>query len=248
MDIGNHPHQKNIWVKRKRAGGWIDTHYCKMKVLIFDTETTGLPIKRVGAYAGPDNWPHVVSIAWMVLDSDTNKILTQKSYVVKPDTWTIPEESTAIHGIIHRYAERYGADLGAVMDEFLGTEYDIMVAHNLVFDENVLVNALLWDLKRAFSGFTKPKFCTMNLSRDMCRLPYPSGYAGNKPPKLTELYEHVFHKKPVKSRLHGSFYDTKILSDILKTSRVLRAQIGLSVAPAVHTNEGAAASSDYIPV
>ena len=201
-----------------------------MKVLIFDTETTGLPTQRVGANAGPNNWPHLVSIAWMVLDSDSNKVVTQKSYVIKPINWTIPEESTAIHGIIHHYAERYGADLGAVMDEFLTTEHDILVAHNMAFDENVLINALLWDLGRSdFSGLTKPRFCTMSIGRDMCQLPYPSGLAGNKPPKLTELYEHVFHKKPIKSRLHGSFYDTKILCDILKVCNHIRSRIGLSV-------------------
>ena len=201
-----------------------------MKVLIFDTETTGLPIQRVGANAGPNNWPHLVSIAWMVLDSDSNKVVTQKSYVIKPINWTIPEESTAIHGIIHHYAERYGADLGEVMDEFLTTEHDILVAHNMAFDENVLINAMLWDLGRSdFSGLTKPRFCTMSIGRDMCQLPYPSGFAGNKPPKLTELYEHVFHKKPIKSRLHGSFYDTKILCDILKVCNHIRSRIGLSV-------------------
>jgi DNA polymerase III epsilon subunit-like protein len=182
----------------------------------------------------------------MVLDSDTNKILTQKSYVIKPANWIIPEESTAIHGIIHRYAERYGADLGEVMDEFLATEYDILVAHNLAFDENVLLNALLWDLGRSFDGFTKPKYCTMNISRDMCRLPYPSGYPGNKPPKLIELYEHVFHKKPIKSRLHGSYYDTKILCDILKTCDPIRSRIGLSTVSNKNTNARETQSSDVL--
>lgn len=209
----------------------------RMKVLIFDTETTGLPTKRVGANAGPNNWPHLVSIAWMVLDSDSNKVVTQKSYVIKPQNWTIPAESTAIHGIIHHYAERYGADLGAVMDEFLTTEHDILVAHNMAFDENVLLNALLWDLGRSdFQGLAKPKFCTMDIGRHMCRLPYPRGFAGNKPPKLTELYEHVFHKKPVKSRLHGSFYDTKILCDILKVCDPIRSRIGLSIGHDTNTN------------
>ena len=209
----------------------------RMKVLIFDTETTGLPSKRVGANAGPDNWPHLVSIAWMVLDSETNKILTQKSYVIKPQNWIIPQDSSDIHGIIHHYAERYGADLAAVMDEFLTTEHDVIVTHNMAFDENVMVNALRWDLGRSeFSGFAKPKFCTMTIGREMCRLPYPSGFAGNKPPKLTELYEHVFHKKPEKSRLHGSFYDTKILCDILKVCDPIRSRIGLSVGDDINTN------------
>lgn len=223
------------------------SHPTTMRVLIFDTETTGLPTQRVGAKTGPNIWPHVVSIAWMVLDSDTNKTLSQKSYIIKPVGWVIPEESTAIHGIMHRYAERYGAELGAVIDEFLAVDHDILVAHNLTFDENVILNAVMWDLgRREFQGLTKPRFCTMTLSRDMCRLPYPSGYPGNKPPKLSELYEHVFHKKPTKSRLHGSFYDTKILCDILKTCAPIRSQLGLRVAPHNTTNDSPANSSGVI--
>jgi DNA polymerase III epsilon subunit-like protein len=218
-----------------------------MRVLIFDTETTGLPTQRVGAKTGPNIWPHIVSISWMVLDSDTNKTLAQKSYIIKPGGWVIPEESTAIHGIMHRYAERYGADLAGVMDDFLAVNHDILVAHNLAFDENVILNAVMWDLgRRDFQGFTKPRFCTMTISRDMCRLPYPSGYPGNKPPKLSELYEHVFRKKPTKSRLHGSFYDTKILCDILKTCAPIRSHLGLSVGAANNTNDSHADSGDVL--
>lgn len=209
-----------------------------MKVLLFDTETTGLPKKRQSAWLEPNVWPHIVSIAWMVYDSKLDKVIVQKSYNIKPMHWVIPEESTAIHGILHKYAERYGASLKEVMEEFLNTEYDILVAHNLEFDENVIINAMRWDLGEVFEGFTKPKYCTMRIGRPMCKLPYPSGYPGVKPPKLSELYEHVFHKKPTKSRLHGSFYDTKLLCDIVKTYDPIRQAIGLSPVCDEITNEG----------
>ena len=209
-----------------------------MKVLMFDTETTGLPKKRQSAWLEPNVWPHIVSIAWMVYDSKLDKVTVQKCYNIKPMHWVIPEESTAIHGILHKYAERYGAPLKDVMEEFLNTEYDILVAHNLEFDENVIINAMRWDLGEVFEGFTKPKYCTMRIGRSMCKLPYPSGYPGIKPPKLSELYEHVFHKKPTKSRLHGSFYDTKLLCDIVKTYDPIRQAIGLSPVCDEITNEG----------
>lgn len=48
-----------------------------MKLLIFDTETTGLPKSRKASTEGPNNWPHIVSISWVILDSDTNKIEKQ---------------------------------------------------------------------------------------------------------------------------------------------------------------------------
>ena len=219
------------------SGASTDVAYSKMRVLIFDTETTGLPKKRQSAWLEPHVWPHIVSISWMLYDSDRNKTVLQKTYNIKPINWIIPQESTAIHGILHSYAERYGAPLGEVMEEFLNIEYDALVAHNLEFDENVIINAMRWDLGHVFEGFTKPKYCTMRISRPMCNLPYPSGYRGIKPPRLGELYEYVFHKKPMSSRLHGSFYDTKILCDIIKVCEPIRTAIGLSPSDHLITNE-----------
>ena len=201
-----------------------------MKVLIFDTETTGLPVDwKIPAERQPNNWPHIVSIAWMVLDSETNTIETQKSYIVKPLSWIIPEESTAIHGIRHSFAVEYGVALKDVMKEFFETSCDMYVAHNMNFDQNVIINAIYWDLKGEIYKFEKPTCCTMKIATPMCRLRFSSGN-GTKPPKLSELYEHVFRKKPILSRLHGSFYDTKILTDIIQVYEPIRVALGL-VAP-----------------
>jgi DNA polymerase III epsilon subunit-like protein len=207
-----------------------------MKVLIFDTETTGLPVDwKIPAQRQPHNWPHVVSIAWMVLDSETNKIETQKSYIIKPIGWTVPEESTAIHGIRHSFAESYGAPLGEVIREFFETGCDMYVAHNMNFDENVIMNAVYWDLNGDVYRFQSPTKCSMKLSASMCRIPFKSG-GGNKPPKLSELYEHVFRRKPVLSRLHGSFYDAKILTEIIQKYQPMREALGLSVRNSISDN------------
>lgn len=207
-----------------------------MKLLIFDTETTGLPVNRVRAQLRPMNWPHIVSISWIVLDSKTNSTITKKSYIIKPIDWIIPIESTNIHGIQHAFASNYGVPLRDVMNEFISTEYDMVVAHNLEFDENVVVNALYWDLGcKDFIGFTKPKACTMLKTTKICKLPsnYGSGY---KPPKLSELYEYVFKRKPILSRLHGSYYDTKILCDVIKSCKELRELLGLDTVHEEQTN------------
>lgn len=200
-----------------------------MKVLLFDTETTGLPKDwKISADKQPNNWPHIVSIAWIILDSDTNKIETQKSYVIKPIDWIIPEDSTAIHGIQHSFAERNGLSLKEVIREFFETSCDMYVAHNMNFDENVVMNAVYWDLKGEAYRFNKPKMCTMRMSAPLCKLRFNSGN-GYKPPKLSELYEHVFHQKPVASRLHGSFYDAKILTEIVQHCNEIRSHMGLPV-------------------
>jgi DNA polymerase III epsilon subunit-like protein len=200
-----------------------------MKVLVFDTETTGLPNEwKISAERQPNNWPHIVSIAWMVLDTDTNKIITQKSYIIKPINWTIPQEATAIHGIRHSFADSYGAGLDDVIREFFETPCDMYVAHNMNFDENVVMNAVYWDLKGELYRFHKPTMCSMKISAPMCRLRFNSG-GGLKPPKLSELYEHVFRRKPSASRLHGAFYDAKILTEIIQNYEPMREALGLSV-------------------
>jgi len=194
-----------------------------MKLLIFDTETTGLPKTREPAFKGENNWPHMVSIAWTVIDSDM-KELRSEYHIVKP-RWTIPEDSIAIHGITQEKAEAEGKPLSTIMQLFLETEHDKMVAHNMNFDYNVLVNAFLWDLKMVTPDF-KPRYCTMEFMRSIMRLPAANN-RGYKNPKLTELYEYVMKKKP-EGTLHNAQTDTRLLTDIIKNSSLLQKMIGLS--------------------
>ena len=47
-----------------------------MKVLIFDTETTGLPTERNPSIYETQKWPHVIQLSYIVYDSETNDIIT----------------------------------------------------------------------------------------------------------------------------------------------------------------------------
>jgi len=203
-----------------------------MRLLIFDTETTGLPKTRDPASKGPYNWPHIVSLSWAILDTDTNQVLHTRDYIVKPEDWVIPEESTKIHGITNELAILKGHSLQNVIQEFLYEQCDAWVAHNLEFDMGVIVNAVLWDLHLQFPATPQRKFCTMLLSRNICKL--PGKYNSYKMPKLKELYTHVFAKPPREDELHRSIYDTLILAEIIKHCIPLRKAMGL-VAPDVST-------------
>lgn len=196
-----------------------------MKLLIFDTETTGLPKSRKPSKEGPNNWPHIVSISWVILDSDTNTIEKERYYVIQPRSWTIPEESIRIHGITQQKAETEGESLSKVLGEFLGETYDMIVAHNMEFDYNVIDNAIRWDLDMAFTEIKKPKICTMELSRDLCKL--RNLFGKPKSPKLKELYEHAFGSPPNESELHNSLYDTKVLTRIIQKYKPLRVKMNL---------------------
>ena len=187
-----------------------------MKVLYFDTETTGLPKSREPATRGSCNWPHLVSIAWIVND-------VEKYFVIKPN-WKIPEDSIKIHGITQEYAEEHGTDLREVITQLINEKPDVMVAHNMNFYLNVLTNAILWDL-----GMSLPKFprlvCTMEACRNICKIPVSYSKTKYKSPKLSEVYEHIFHKKP--ENLHNALGDTRVMVEIIKAVPMLRELIGL---------------------
>lgn len=207
-----------------------------MKLLIFDTETTGLPKSRSSAESRANNWPHIVSISWIVLDSDTNTELKSRHYIIKPNGWAIPEASTNIHGITEALAYEKGVNLFDVMCEFVQEQCDAWVAHNLEFDINVVINAVLWDLKLQFPVIPQRKFCSMLLGKSICKLPgtYKNVY---KPPKLKELYYHTFKKYPDELSLHNSLYDVRILVEIIKNCLPLRQAMGLEPSNEIRTDD-----------
>jgi DNA polymerase III epsilon subunit-like protein len=165
------------------------------------------------AYQGPNNWPHIVSIAWVILDSDTNQILKKKYHIINPIDWVIPDESIAIHKITNEFAKKTGITIQSAMIDFLNESYDLLVAHNLEFDYNVLVNALTWDCNINIGFYPKTK-CTMKIAKDLCKLPFKNG--GYKYPKLKELYQFAFHRSPIETSLHSSLYDVAILTEIIQ--------------------------------
>jgi len=205
-----------------------------MKLLLFDTETTGLPKFKEQAHKIRDNWPHIVSIAWIIIEG--TEIIKKEYFIIKP-MWDIPSESTKIHGITYEKAMKEGSDLCEIMDKFWidVKKSDCMIAHNIEFDINVLINAEMWDLKRVYPALKK-MYCTMELSRSLVKLPFHSG-TGFKSPKLSELYEYVTKKPPVKNSLHNSLYDTEVLAEIILKSTTLRVLIGLPAIPTNNINE-----------
>lgn len=204
----------------------------EMKLLIFDTETTGLPKSRKSANDGPNNWPHIVSISWVILDTETNNIEKQENHIILPMEWEIPAESIAIHGITNEFAKQNGVSLSQVMQKFQNETYDGIVAHNVDFDMNVVINAIRWDLRTQLRVFPQT-FCTMNMSRNICKL--PGSYGKYKSPKLKELYYYVFGRMPDETKLHGSLYDVLVLTDVIKSCLPLRQAMGL-VASSVTTH------------
>lgn len=163
--------------------------YATDMYLFFDTETTGLPRKWKALVTDLDNWPRMVQIAWLAYDKGGNET-QKKSFILKPDGFTIPDESSRIHGITTAHAEKEGVPLQFVLQEFAHAinSADTLVAHNMSFDEKIVgAEFLRNNLPNILDE--KNKICTMEGSKDFCAL---EGQYGLKWPRLTELHQKLF--------------------------------------------------------
>ena len=159
--------------------------------LFFDTETTGLPKRWNAPVTDLENWPRLVQLAWIMYD-DRGNMLESRDVIVKPEGFTIPPEASRVHGITTLVAREKGEPL---------------VGHNISFDE-CIVGAEFERLRMMTTLFLKPKYCTMKLSTDYCKLP---GKKGFKSPRLAELHQVLF----------GSGFDNahNALADVEATAR-----------------------------
>lgn len=167
------------------------------KLIFFDCETTGLPANdKISALQHRSNWPDLVSICWMIFENHT--LQKKEEYIIRPEFYEIPPESTKIHGITQRRAEQEGTPLGVVLTKFADDikGANVLCAHNLHFDKNVFFHAYKWRLNRDPMRVwpINAEFCTMKESKDDLKLPskYPKANDLYKSPKLSELYYAQF--------------------------------------------------------
>jgi DNA polymerase III epsilon subunit-like protein len=188
------------------------------KVIIFDTETTGLPKKRnQNALHEPNCWPDIVSVSWSVFSNGEKK--SQRTFLIKPENWTIPVESSQIHGITHEHAINFGVSLRSVMDEFkaelscdAGTPVRV-VSHNIAFDKNVMFNAWKWRLNEDPDDIWKcDETCTMLKSEGELKLRHPN-VRRFKWPSLAELWTDTFKTNPP-VHAHSADRDVSVLEQI----------------------------------
>ena len=162
--------------------------------LIYDTETTGLPIRNNAPIEDLDNWPRIVQIAWQLHDK-SGVLLKSDNLIIKPDGFEIPYSAEKIHGISTSKAAEAGIPLAEAMSKFADAinEASYVIGHNVKFDINITAAEFL-RAEVANELMDRPHVCTMELTREFCQLP---GGRGNKfkSPKLEELYQILFPSK-----------------------------------------------------
>ena len=185
-----------------------------MKIIVFDTETTGLPKSRKAPPSKTSLWPYVCQVSWLVYD-DSNGTFYTKDFIVKlPDGVTIPEECTKIHGISNKQMLEEGEDINTILREFTHDwqSCQILVAHNLEFDNKILQAEYHRNSPINWLGrHRKIEYCTMLYGKQFTNIQMPSKFHSGtyqKPPKLVELHQELFADTP--KNLHNSLIDVLV--------------------------------------
>ena len=184
-----------------------------MKILVFDTETTGLP-KYGAKLPNTQLYPYIVQFSWLVYDDSTMKITNINNHLVMlPEGMDIPQESTNIHGISTEQMRQSGENINLVLETFHKAvqESQVIVAHNIKFDDDIVQCECIRNKMVNFMVEypAKIKYCTMTYGKNITKIERPSKYTAGatyfKPPKLFELHKHYFNTVP--NNLHNSLVD-----------------------------------------
>ena len=179
-----------------------------MKILFFDTETTGLPKDFNAPIEEVENWPRLVQLGWVIY-SKKEELISRKERIVFPEGFLIPEQAINIHGITTEQAKSTGIDIQYLLKEFKKDvdDCDLIIAHNLEFDEKIIDSEFI-RLEEKPILRTKQKLCTMKESVDYCSV----NAINTKWPSLEELYYRLFDKLPRDGSLHSALKDAEIVS------------------------------------
>lgn len=188
-------------------------------ILIYDTETSGLPDWRAPSDA--PGQPHPVQIAWRLHDTD-GELLAETSRIIRPDGWEIPAEVAAVHGITTERALAEGEPeaevVRALLDDWRGAS--LRVAHNINFDDRIIrIAALRLGLTREEIEQMEalPSYCTMAACTSLVALPptdkmMATGRNRPKPPRLGEAYLHFFGREM--ENAHDALGDVRACAEL----------------------------------
>lgn len=185
-----------------------------MKLLILDTETTGLPKNRNSSIYSTNEWPNVIQISYIVIDTtlqtDDKYIITDKVNTYIKIKFPIPQDSIAIHGITDDTLNTKGVDITYALNLLNNAinNCDLIIGHNISFDKQLLIVENI--RHNIISSFPKkPSFCTMKMYKEFCNIYITKN---TKPylkyPTLQELHQATFNETI--TNLHNSYVDVLI--------------------------------------
>ena len=188
-----------------------------MKILVFDTETTGLPENNASIYEN-NKWPHIIQLSYIFYDMSNNNAIIKNNYIKLNPIIQISPKSLEIHGLNHNYLNNNGIHIIHALKEFneFLDKCDIVVGHNISFDKRMIfVECLRHKINQKFTKYqnnikiTKPEYCTMKNTTQFCNIIKLNNTNKTyiKQPKLIELYIKLFPNEPIPKELHNSLVD-----------------------------------------
>lgn len=178
------------------------------KLLVFDTETTGLTLH---ARAPLRKQPHIIEFAAALYDCDTRKLIREYSTLINPGV-PVSEEITKITGITQEAVLAYGVPVFAEVQQDIADcfeQADISVAHNHPFDRAMLH----FELERGRFAVDDFPWCDLQV----CTVEWFKPLYGRRA-KLTEVYERVMGKKLVQT--HRALDDVNALAEVALKEQV----------------------------
>lgn len=160
-----------------------------MKILVFDTETTGFMDKK---NPGLENQPHIIQFAGIIgTISEGGKFIEEKriNILVHPGI-SIPYAASQVHHI-YDIDVQDAPKIEEKIEEILSyiNEVDAIIGHNIEYDQD-MVQLELRRLEKLYLYQPKQIICTMKTTVDFCAI------QGNgerfKYPKLGELHKKLF--------------------------------------------------------
>lgn len=184
-----------------------------MKILVFDTETTGLPEKNAN-FNELNKYPYIIQLSYILYNIENNDIIIKDNYVKIDDSIKISKGSYEIHKITNELLKEKGKSIKDILNEFneLLNEVDMIVGHNLSFDKNlIIVECMRNNIKN--NMIDKKEYCTMLNTRKLCNIIKYDKFNRSyyKYPKLNELYNILYKDEKInEDKLHNSLYDVLI--------------------------------------
>lgn len=142
------------------------------RVLVYDTETTGLPLFKEPS--GDPRQPHLTDLC-AILYSMEGELIEVFEQLICPKGWEVEAEAAALTGLTTEFLTINGGDEKEAVAAFghLHKKADIRVAHNIGFDDRIMRIAI----KRYFGDApadrfkAAPIYCTANSTKNIVQCP-----------------------------------------------------------------------------